>query len=80
MSMVIDEEITCPRCGTKSIFYHWYSVTAWLDPDAARRAREGTLNQFTCKACGLKANVEADVLVSEEGKMTLYTPPTTEEA
>jgi len=73
MSMVIDQKVTCPRCGTESIFYQWLSVTSWLDPEAAEMAKEGTLNQFTCKKCGFTTVVGSDVLVSWRDSMTLYT-------
>ena len=73
MSLIMDEQVICPQCGTENTFYRWLSVTAWLDPDAAERARRGELNIFTCKKCKFTANMDQDILVSEEGKMTYYT-------
>ena len=73
MSLVMPEEVICPQCGTKNRFYRWLSVTAWLDPGAAELARKGELNVFTCNACGFTANLDQDILVSDHGKMTIYT-------
>ena len=75
MSLIMPEEVICPQCGTKNRFYRWLSVTAWLDPGAAELARRGELNVFTCKKCGFSANMDQDVLVSDQGKMTFYLNP-----
>ena len=79
MSLIMDEQVICPQCGTENTFYRWLSVTAWLDPDAAELARKGELNVFTCRKCGFSANMDQDILVSEEGKMTFYINPKKEE-
>jgi len=76
MSLVMDEQVICPRCGTENTFYRWLSVTAWLDPEAAEMARRGELNRFTCRSCSFTAVVDQDVLVNGNGTMTLYTKET----
>ena len=75
MSLVMPEEVICPKCKTRATAYVWYSVCSWLDPDAAQMAREGRLNQFTCKTCGLTAPISQDILVNDGATMTYYTDP-----
>lgn len=75
MSMVMPEEVICPKCTTKTTVYVWYSVCSWLDPDAAQLAREGKLNQFTCLCCGFTAPIDQDVLVNDGAAMTYYIAP-----
>src|SRR5512139_176949 len=62
MSMKREEEIPCPKCGTKQTVTLWSSIDADPDPEARAALFEAQINRYDCSGCDFDALVPVPLL------------------
>lgn len=62
MSIEKSVTITCPGCKTQSPFTIWSSVNTMLSPEMKPAILDGSAFLFTCPHCGMKNNINYDLL------------------
>ena len=62
MSLKREEEIPCPRCGTKRTLTLWEAIDADPDPEARAALFEAQINRFDCPGCDFDALVPVPLL------------------
>ncbi len=62
MTVKMDVEIECPKCGKKSETVVWSSLNATLNPEDKNKLIQGQINVFHCPNCGDDGYVQTDFL------------------